>query len=613
MKKRLLSCCLLIFLSVCCVYAQPQILVADAENDIIFTANLDGTGIPSALISPATGNPQGPVGIYPDFGNNLLYIADDNGSRALTAPLTGGSGTIIPNSNPPNNAHFDIYADPANGRYFFSSDAGNGVWKAPLGGVGAATRVRTSGTSSGRPHGIDYNPGTDKLYVAGRSLNRIVEIHAGTGAASPLFDAADGVSQPKGIHIDAVNGLIYWTQPGSIWVGNIDGSGTPTQLYASAIGFQTESVLIDYSTGLLYWTEFDQNTSSRVMVADADGTGTPSVLHSFNSGYLSGIEFGQAISLPQILISDAQNDLIYVANINGAGTPTALISSATGNAQGPVGMFPDFANNLLYIADQSGRRALTAPLTGGAGTVIPNSNPPNNQHFDIYADPANGRYFFTSDAGNGVWVAPINGVGAATRVRTSGASTGRPHGIDYNPATDNLYVAGRSSNRIVEIHAGTGAASPLFDAGDGVNEPRGIHIDPVNGRIYWTQQSSVWSGNLDGTGPATQLFTTGSGFQAQGVLNDYSTGLLYWVEFDQISSSRVMVANADGAGTPAVLFTFNTGFLSGIEFSQPLPQPPVPMPTLSEWGLILLGLIILAIGTVAVWRRRHAWASQNLH
>lgn len=32
--------------------------------------------------------------------------------------------------------------------------------------------------------------------------------------------------------------------------------------------------------------------------------------------------------------------------------------------------------------------------------------------------------------------------------------------------------------------------------------------------------------------------------------------------------------------------------------------PPEPIPTLSEWGMILLSLLLLAFGTVAVIRRR---------
>ena len=317
----------------------------------------------------------------------------------------------------------------------------------------------------------------------------------------------------------------------------------------------------------------------------------------------------------QILISDTDNDIIYTANLDGTGTPTALISPATGQTQGPVGMFADFTNNLLYITEGNGRYAVTAPLTGGSGTLIPNSTPPGGEHFDIYADVANSRYFFSTDNSNGISVANTSGVGAATPVRTSGANVGSVHGLDYNPATDLLYAAEIRDDDITVVNVATGVATTLFDAGDGVDGPRGLNIDPVNGWIYWSQHTggggtgSVWRGDINGTGSPTQLYASSSGLIPHGILIDYSTGLLYWVEFGSFGGpSNVMVAAADGSGTPSVLHSFPSTRLRGLEFGQPLQVQQQIVPTLSQWGLILLALGIVAMGTVMVWRRRNAYA-----
>ena len=38
------------------------------------------------------------------------------------------------------------------------------------------------------------------------------------------------------------------------------------------------------------------------------------------------------------------------------------------------------------------------------------------------------------------------------------------------------------------------------------------------------------------------------------------------------------------------------------------PAGPTTVPTLSEWGLILLGLIVVSIGTITVWRKKYTFS-----
>jgi hypothetical protein len=333
--------------------------------------------------------------------------------------------------------------------------------------------------------------------------------------------------------------------------------------------------------------------------------------------YLLGLVLACSVSLPvgaqsQILFGMADGNSVYTANLDGSGTPTLLIAGAVG--VDVVGIFADTANDLLYMNDGNGRWTYVAPLSGGvSGTQLPNSNPPGSEHFMIYVDVPNGRYFFCSDETNGVWVANTDGTGVTSQVFTSGDIPGdNPHGVDYDPATDTLYVAGLTgASGIWSANVSTGVGTLLYDAADGVTGARGLRIDPAAGTLYWVQHDAgtagtgeVWSANMDGTGSPTLLYNVPDPYLAADVLPDPTSGLLYWSEYDRNTTSRIMVAPANGSGIPSVLHTTTAGGrMRGLAFGQPLIATAI-VPTMGEWGLIILTLLLLTAGMIAIRRAR---------
>jgi hypothetical protein len=298
--RRILAFVCLVFAVAFCVdraFAQRLYFSATDENRI-YSASLDGSGTPSIVVDPATSGSQGPVGLFADLATSQLYIAGGNNSEIRTAPLFGGSSNILANSTA-GDEHFDVFADSANSRYFYSTDNGtNGsLWVANTNGSGSATQLFSG--STGSIHGIDYSTSTDQLYLAEIRDDQITRVNAdGSGAPTVLFDSTDGVAGPRGLEIDVAGGRVFWAQQGAnflgeIWSGNLDGSGTPTMLYQSS-SLLTHDVILDPSSGLLYWTEFQQFGglgSSRIMVGNADGTGMPMVLHNLANvnGRIRGI------------------------------------------------------------------------------------------------------------------------------------------------------------------------------------------------------------------------------------------------------------------------------------------------------------------------------------
>jgi hypothetical protein len=60
----------------------------------------------------------------------------------------------------------------------------------------------------------------------------------GSGPPTDLFTQADGLEGPHALALDLTNQKIYWADglTRKIQVGNMDGSGTPTDLFTQADG-----------------------------------------------------------------------------------------------------------------------------------------------------------------------------------------------------------------------------------------------------------------------------------------------------------------------------------------------------------------------------------------
>jgi len=81
----------------------------------------------------------------------------------------------------------------------------------------------------------------------------------------------------------------------------------------------------------------------------------------------------------------------------------------------------------------------------------------------------------------------------------------------------------------------------------------------AGGSIYWSNGSAIQSGNLDGSGTPTTLFS-GESF-TQGVAIDAAANKIYWA--DAINGT-IRVGNLDGSGSAATMFGNETGNPAGV-------------------------------------------------
>jgi DNA-binding beta-propeller fold protein YncE len=117
-----------------------------------------------------------------------------------------------------------------------------------------------------------------------------------------------------------------------------------------------------------------------------------------------------------------------------------------------------------------------------------------------------------------------------------------------------LIVTEESTNRIIKMKKdGTGDVVTLYESSDGVNTPTAIAVDNSNGNIYWCNSGTgqVFRGSADGLNTPTALYSGEIvlGY-AYGLAIDKKNGKLYISDFDQY----IKVGNLDGSGTLEVLW-----------------------------------------------------------
>jgi hypothetical protein len=232
-----------------------------------------------------------------------------------------------------------------------------------------------------------------------------------------------------------------------------------------------------------------------------------------------------------------------------------------------------------------------------AATGGPNAGGPlpGFARLEFAIDFAGNRIFSTTGNGTDIAVGPLDNSSNGSALYNN---VGGPvNGIEYNASNDQIYfcqLGGPGAGIRVANATTPNTPTTLFPGSDF----RQLVLDVPNGMIYWTDlvSSRIMSGPITG-GTATPLFTGIVG--AYGIDLDESTGTLYWTTI----GGRVYSGDVNGTNQALLYSGFNNS--RGITLGQ-IQSQPQPVPTLSQWGLILLALVMVNIAAVALWRRRFA-------
>src|SRR5262245_22618754 len=147
-----------------------------------------------------------------------------------------------------------VGADGAGARIYWSNESG-AIRFADIGGSGKTDLF----AGEGGPCGVALDPAAGKVYWTNFFSGAIrVGNLDGSGTASNLLTDAGSVC---GVALDRAAGKIYWANytANSIRVANLDGTGVATTLVAEPAGSGPSGLVIDGAAGKIYWTNQDSD------------------------------------------------------------------------------------------------------------------------------------------------------------------------------------------------------------------------------------------------------------------------------------------------------------------------------------------------------------------
>ena len=195
------------------------------EFSALRSGNLDGTGAQDVVAGK-------PCGVAIDSAAGKIYWANWDPGKIQRADL---DVTDADNDGPDVETLFDapgnhlcgVAVDPANNEIFWANYSSNEIRVGNLDGTGASTLFTDPGGSA--PSGVAIDPTAGKIYWTNQFSDQVrVGNLDGSGTASTLFGSGAAVPtverNPIGVAINPAAGKIYWTDLGS----GRSGSGTWT-------------------------------------------------------------------------------------------------------------------------------------------------------------------------------------------------------------------------------------------------------------------------------------------------------------------------------------------------------------------------------------------------
>ncbi len=348
-------------------------------------------GSATATATNGGGNATNPTSADPELWNSSVdgdVLADMTTAGMTTFTSTNGSLTFVSRFSGVVDrcgweATIAIMPPPSAGSPIYFTSVSGDIFSGSSDGSAAQNTIYTGATAE--PVGIEIDPDNNMLYYAGGNTSDIFEAPLdGSGPINAIPSLSAG-SEHHELEIDYDNGLVYYTSDnGGLWVGNLDGTGSSTNLVSSAVN---SGVTLDRTNGVLYFNS-NQSNIGRVNI---DGTGLNATFIPTN-GNSRGVTLDEANG--QLFWVERGSNLIRTAASDGTGMPTTLY--AAGGA--PYGIDYDADNDILYWTT----------FTGGGATGT------------VWSAPADGSGTPTALY---TGITDLRGIAAGRNIRASSAPT----------------------------------------------------------------------------------------------------------------------------------------------------------------------------------------------
>ncbi|HNI31729.1 MAG TPA: hypothetical protein PK628_02285 [Chitinophagales bacterium] len=223
-----------------------------------------------------------------------------------------------------------------------------------------------SGLNRGSLLGLALNTNTGEIYATNEQTNGPIYKINTNGIATILYDGANA-DRPAGIAYSSSTNKVYWSNRGDGKMYSISASGgTPTQMFVGFDDADGYSVKVDDKNGKIYFANFDE-----IFIGNIDGSGTPTVLYSDKNDTLeapSSIELD--VDNNKIYWSDEFADVVASANLDGTGNIKILFNNTTHGVDRSDGLAIDFVSKKIYWTETDGVGRIRVGNLDGSGTPI---------------------------------------------------------------------------------------------------------------------------------------------------------------------------------------------------------------------------------------------------
>lgn len=300
------------------------------------------------------------------------------------------------------------------------------------------------------------------------------------------------------------------------------------------------------SEGTFVWDNGEPVTYTNWTPGEPNNAGNEDCAQMYNTGLWNDVSCGNSYeALIEVPVDMGFGDQVYLHCADSLGVAVYLeVEDQSGNL--------DYEYCVVSTADNLGPEISTDDFTlyldASGQAVVPDSLKDGSR--------AKGSLYFTGTNTRRVWEADQDSAAPVEIFTNAAGGSSGPIGIEYASSTDSLYFAGGNySNlyRIASDGSGPQYIMPNADASINTGNRHEVVIDEAKNRIFYTAGDfGIYTGNLDGTGTPTQLFT-GVNNGAAGLDYNPRDGRLY---MSFITGNFIASMKADGSDYQVL---FNSG------------------------------------------------------
>jgi len=312
---------------------------------------------------------------------------------------------------------------------------------------------------------------------------------------------------------------------------------------------------------------------------------------------VGGSPVGVAVSPDgsRVIVTNQDSNTISVISTT---TNAVIATIPVGNSPGSAAFSP--SGTIAYIGNISSSTVSVVDLT--SNTVTATITGVDGSRKGIAVHPDGSRIYVSGSGGSDA----ISVVNTATNSVIATIPVGtRPEPIVISQDGSKVYTANQDDETVSVILTATNTVEATIPLGAGTIDPeRGIDINAAGTRVFVTNENSDNTTIIDAT-TNTVIGTFPTGNFPQGVTIHPDGDRLYIANSDD---NAVAVFDLATNTVTATIPVGNGPIAFGRFIVAGSPPPSPAIPAMSDWGLIILALLMLCLATAVLLRRQSALA-----